>query len=139
MVLRGPSFWLAPCAPWLGSAWWSLGRRLWNLGRSRFRICQWRPSRWFDGRAVQRPVSTCEVLVVGQVSNWAVLAIVACLARITGKPLLPEPEEYQELLLRLAQGGVVDGVRKVAEPTEDGFEFGRGPVILADLRRWLDS
>lgn len=97
------------------------------------------PTGWFAGRSVKKPVSTCDVLVVGQVSNWAVLAIVACLARLTGRPLLPSPEEYEALLERLAAGGVMDGVRKTVQATEDGFEPRRGATIVASLERWLDQ
>jgi len=97
------------------------------------------PPAWFESRDVQKPVSTCDVLVVGQVSNWAVLAIIACLGQLTGRRLLPEPAEYQELLDQLAQGGVRDGVRKLVQATEDGFELGRGSAIVANLRLWLDS
>lgn len=95
------------------------------------------PPAWFESRDVKAPASTCDVLVVGQVSNWGVLAIVACLSQLTGRRLLPQPEEYQELLEQLAQGGVLDGVRKLVQPTEDGFEPGRGAKVIASLQHWL--
>ncbi len=97
------------------------------------------PERWFAARTVKQPISTCDVLVVGQVSNWAALAIVACLAQLTGRGLLPEPSEYQELLEQLARGGAMDGVSKIVQATEDGFEAHRGSMTLASLQRWLDS
>jgi hypothetical protein len=94
------------------------------------------PSRWFATRRVKPPVSTCDVLVVGQVSNWAVLAIVACLSRLTGRNLLPDPEEHQGVLERLAGGGVCDGVTRRAEPTEDGQDPGRALPLLEALTQW---
>jgi len=97
------------------------------------------PSGWFEARRVEKPASTCDVLVVGQVSNWAVLAVVAALGRVTDRDLLPLPDDYQALLEALAANGVVDGVRRVAEPTEDGFELGRARAILVALRRWLSA
>lgn len=97
------------------------------------------PERWFATRTVKRPISTCDVLVVGQVSNWGALAIVACLALLTGRRLLPEPNEYQELLAQLARGGAMDGVSKIVQATEDGFDLGRGSTIITGLQRWLDA
>jgi hypothetical protein len=95
------------------------------------------PSTWFASRSVRPPLSTADVLVVGQVSNWAVLAIVAGIVQLTGKDLLPPPEQYQELLDQLAGNGVLDGIKRSAQPTEDGFDFGRGPSVITSLQRWL--
>ncbi len=95
------------------------------------------PKKWFEARTVRPPVSTCDVLVVGQVSNWATLAVVAALARKTGMDLLPTPAAYQDLLEGLVRCGALDGVRRVAEPTEDGFELGRGMAVVDELRRWV--
>ena len=75
--------------------------------------------------------------MVGQVSNWAVLAIIACLSRLTGKTLLPEPAEYQEILHRLAERGVVDGVEGTVRATEVGHELGRAKPLIAALWRWV--
>jgi D-glutamate cyclase-like protein len=97
------------------------------------------PARWFEGRGVLPPVSTCDVLVVGQVSNWATLALVASLARATQKDLLPSADLYRSLLEDLAKNGVVDGVRGVAEPTEDGFDVGWSRAILQELHRWTSE
>lgn len=95
------------------------------------------PQSWFRGRTVERPVSTCDVLVVGQVSNWAALAVVAALSREMGRDLLPSSDEYHGLLVQLADRGIVDGVRRMAVPTEDGTSFGRGADIVRDVRGWF--
>jgi hypothetical protein len=95
------------------------------------------PAAWFEQHPVERPVSTCDVLVAGQVSNWAALAVVAALAVETGRDLLPGPDDYQRLLADLAAGGAVDGMTGVPQPTEDGFPLGTGPSVLAELRRWV--
>jgi len=95
------------------------------------------PEEWFDNRAIARPVSTCDVLVVGQVSNWAALAVVAALSRARGVDVMPFPHEYQVLLEELVARGALDGVRRAATPTEDGHPIGSGPEVVRRLRQWL--
>ena len=95
------------------------------------------PASWFDARQVRQPISKCEALVVGQVSNWAVLALVAALSRLIAINLLPDPAQYQAMLDVLAYKGVVDGVSGKPSATEDGFDHGEGPRILERLHAWL--
>lgn len=92
------------------------------------------PREWFRGRAFGRPVSACEHLVLGQSSNWGSLALVASLGAASGRVLLPEPERYRGWLESLARRGLVDGVTRRAEPTEDGLPLERGLAVLARLR-----
>jgi len=97
------------------------------------------PAAWFEGRSVERPISTCDVLVLGQVSNWGALAVVAALSAETGRDLLPDPESYERLLHSLVDGGAVDGVAHSPQPTEDGFPVGSGAAVLRNLRDWVSA
>ena len=97
------------------------------------------PSAWFDAFAVKRPVSTCDVLVAAQVSNWGALAVVAALSLESGKNLLPSAAYYETLLARLAALGFVDGFTGLPAPTEDGFPTDKSLFILEALHSWLSS
>lgn len=95
------------------------------------------PPAWFAARGVRPPISTCDHLVVGQVSNWAALAVVASLARTSGRALLPSAEAYQALLEALAAGGVIDGVSRTPTPTEDGSPLYAGMSVVRALAAWV--
>jgi hypothetical protein len=97
------------------------------------------PAAWFAARGVDAPISTCETLVLGQVSNWAALAVLAALSRQTGTALLPSATAYQTLLEQLAARGVVDGVARIARPTEDDWPCGYGMRVVDVLTRWSQS
>lgn len=95
------------------------------------------PPAWFASRGVHPPVSTCDHLVVGQVSNWAAMAVVAVLARTTGRALLPTADAYQAMLETLAASGVIDGVSRAATPTEDGAPLHAGMDVVRALAAWV--
>jgi hypothetical protein len=94
------------------------------------------PKEWFSRRGVSRPASSCDVLVVGQVSNWAALAVVASLGRTRGRDLLPGADDYARLIAGLAGRGVVDGVTGTASASEDGFDLDVSRDVIASLQAW---
>ncbi len=95
------------------------------------------PPQWYENRSMQRPTATCDALVVGQVSNWAALAVVAALSVQTRSNLLPSPTDYQQLLADLASRGMVDGVTRAQQPTEDGFDSAKSGTVLRSLHTWV--
>ena len=97
------------------------------------------PSAWFDAFAVKRPVSSCDVLVAAQVSNWGALAVVAALSLESGKNLLPSTAYYETLLARLATLGFVDGFTGLPAPTEDGLPTEKSLSVLEALHSWVSS
>ena len=97
------------------------------------------PIEWFENRPIKRPVSTCDILVVGQVSNWAALAVVAALSVESKKNLLPAPDDYQKVLDIITARGVVDGVTRRSQATEDGFDVGEGVTVLRKLHQWVSD
>ena len=94
------------------------------------------PVGWFERNRVLRPVSTCDYLVPAEVSNWGALALVAALQVLSGVHLLPSPTEYQSLLDSLARAGMVDGVLRISQATEDGLKEGAGSRIVEALDSW---
>lgn len=97
------------------------------------------PAQWFDAFAVKRPVSSCDVLVAAQISNWGALAVVAALSVESGENLLPSPAYYETLLARLASLGFVDGFTGLPAPTEDGFSTEVSLSVLEALHGWVKS
>lgn len=95
------------------------------------------PDWWFAKYGVQPPVSTCDVLLPCEVSNWGALALVAQLSRAGDQTLVPTPEGYQDILQHLAQAGAVDGVSGRASATEDGFAPAATASVVSALQRWL--
>lgn len=94
------------------------------------------PDSWFDKNNVHKPVSTCQYLLPAEVSNWGALALVAALQVLSNVELLPKPEEYQLVLQKLAAQGMVDGVLRTSQPTEDGYPEGAGKKIISELQAW---
>lgn len=97
------------------------------------------PLEWFDAFAVKRPVSSCEVLIAAQISNWGALAVVAALSVESGANLLPSSADYETLLARLASLGFVDGFTGLPAPTEDGFSTEHSLAVLEALHGWVRS
>lgn len=91
------------------------------------------PPRWFEGRGVEPPVSTCEVLVPSSVSNWGCLAVVAELSRATGRRLLPRTERHLALMEDLVSRGFVDGFTRARAPLVDGRSLSESADILDRL------
>ena len=97
------------------------------------------PGEWYSalGRGVVRPLSTCDVLVPAEVSNWGALGIVAQLSVMRGANLLPTPTAYIQLLEELAHRGAVDGVSEANAPTEDGRTQQETMQVVEALQSWM--
>ena len=73
-------------------------------------------------------------LVLAAVSNWGGYGVVAALARLTGKRLLPSPTDHGRIIRQMAQQGAVDGITGVREPIVDGFSLQENLAVLRELR-----
>lgn len=78
-------------------------------------------------------VTTCDELIVSDVSNWGVYGILAFLSLWSGQDLLKEtcPED---ILIYLSKHGSVDGVTRKNELTEDGLPVSEGKAVIEDIR-----
>ena len=74
---------------------------------------------------IQPSVSTCDELVVADVSNWAAYALCA-VARWLSDPEYSAEHRIREDLEYLVARGAVDGVTGEATPTEDSFPAAEG-------------
>ena len=80
------------------------------------------------------PAATkCDELIVADVSNWGVYGIIAFLALWYERDFLGEFEPL-ELLHYISELGSVDGVTRVNQLTEDGFDVSEGESVLRQLR-----
>lgn len=85
---------------------------------------------------IEPAASTCDELIVADVSNWGAYALVAMAEYLRGEPVLdwldPKP-----LLARLVEVGAVDGVTHAATATEDGLQLDDCLTLLAAIRTLL--
>jgi hypothetical protein len=79
-------------------------------------------------------VTSCDELVVADVSNWGVYGIIACLSLCYRRDLLA-PIIPLTILQYLSSLGSVDGVTRMNELTEDGFPVTVGENLLLQLRK----
>ena len=73
-------------------------------------------------------------LIVCGVSNWGAYGLVAALARLSGKKLLPSAETARAEILRLVAAGAVDGATRRRETTVDGIALQPYLALLEELR-----
>ena len=82
---------------------------------------------------IRPAVSTCDELIVADVSNWGAYGLIAMSEFMQSMPVLswldPAP-----LLERLVEVGAVDGVTHQATPTEDGLPENAGSKIIENMR-----
>lgn len=78
-------------------------------------------------------VTTCDELLVADVSNWGAYGLIALLAVWSGRDLLGEISPA-EILDYLSARGSVDGVTRENTLTEDGLEAEEGLRVIQDLR-----
>lgn len=76
-------------------------------------------------------------LVIASVSNWGAWGLVAALSRLTGRPMLPTPDEARRQLERAVELGAVDGVSGRRTLTVDGFSAGENERVLGEMHAWL--
>ena len=71
-------------------------------------------------------------LVISSTSNWGGYGLVAALSLLSGRNLLPDPEEEDDLIRMMVDMGAVDGVTGKALYSVDGMDMkGHGEALLA--------
>ncbi len=77
--------------------------------------------------------TSCDELIVADVSNWGAYGIISFLSIWNNQDLLAEIDPMQTL--RFISGlGSVDGVTRVNELTEDGLDPAEGASVIRELR-----
>lgn len=77
--------------------------------------------------------TTCDELLVADVSNWGAYGLIALLARWRGRDLLARVSPV-DILDYLSAKGSVDGVTRENTLTEDGLEAEEGLRVIQELR-----
>ena len=78
--------------------------------------------------------TTCDELIVADVSNWGAYGIISFLSIWQGRDLLGEIEPL-EILTYISELGSVDGVTRINQLTEDGLDVSEGKSVLLELRQ----
>jgi len=78
-------------------------------------------------------VTSCDELIVADVSNWGAYGIISFLSLWNERDLLSEIEPL-EILKYISELGSVDGVTRVNQLTEDGLDASEGKSLLQELR-----
>ncbi|MCV6625126.1 MAG: DUF4392 domain-containing protein [Cellvibrionaceae bacterium] len=78
-------------------------------------------------------VTSCDELIVADVSNWGGHALVAMLGKLRGQDLLAGIDNMA-ILQYLSEQGSVDGVTRENTLTEDSLAAAEGAKLLYDLR-----
>ena len=87
---------------------------------------------------IQPAVSTCDELVVADVSNWAAYALCA-ITHWLADPKHSAEHRIDEDLAYLVARGAIDGVTGEATPTEDGFPAAEGERLMQAVHNTLTS
>jgi hypothetical protein len=77
--------------------------------------------------------TTCDELIVSDVSNWGAYGIISFLSIWHDSDLLKEINPL-EILKYISELGSVDGVTRINQLTEDGLPVSEGESILRELR-----
>ena len=78
--------------------------------------------------------TTCDELLVADVSNWAAHGLIALLGLWSGEDLLAKVNTL-DILKYISARGSVDGVTRLNTLTEDSLESGAGQQLIDELRR----
>ena len=78
-------------------------------------------------------VTSCDELIVADVSNWGAYAIISLLAVWHGRDLLKEIDPLRSIKY-ISELGSVDGVTRINQLTEDGLPVSEGESVLRELR-----
>jgi len=78
--------------------------------------------------------TTCDELIVADVSNWGAYGIISFLSLWHGSDLLKEINPLG-ILKYISELGSVDGVTRINQLTEDGLPASEGESILHELRQ----
>ena len=87
-----------------------------------------------QGLNIVPSTTTCDELIVADVSNWGAYGIISFLSLWHERDLLGEIEPLS-ILQYISDLGSVDGVTRVNELTEDGLDVSEGKSVLLELRR----
>ena len=79
-------------------------------------------------------VTTCDELLIADVSNWGAYGILAIIGYWRGVDLLGTISP-RDILGYLADNGSVDGVTRDNTPTEDGLPVSEGEAVIETLRQ----
>ena len=79
-------------------------------------------------------ITSCDELIVADVSNWGAYGIISFLSVWNKRDLLGEIVPI-DILRYISELGSVDGVTRVNRLTEDGLEVSEGESVLLELRR----
>ena len=79
-------------------------------------------------------VTTCDELIVADVSNWGAYGIISFLSVWEQRDFLSEIVPL-DILRYISELGSVDGVTRVNQHTEDGLDVSEGESVLLELRR----
>ena len=77
--------------------------------------------------------TTCDELLVADVSNWGAYGLIAFLSVWQGEDLLARIDP-EAILAYLSELGSVDGVTRINELTEDGLSPAEGLAVIAEIR-----
>lgn len=77
--------------------------------------------------------TSCDELIVADVSNWGAYGIISFLSIWNNKDLLAEIDPMKTLRF-ISELGSVDGVTRVNELTEDGLDPAEGESVIRQLR-----
>ena len=77
--------------------------------------------------------TTCDELLVADVSNWGAYGLIAFLSVWQGEDLLARIDP-EAILAYLSELGSVDGVTRINELTEDGLSPAEGLAVIAESR-----
>ncbi len=78
-------------------------------------------------------VTSCDELIVADVSNWGAYGLIALLSLWRGRDFLAEFEP-RAVLRYISELGSVDGVTRVNQLTEDGLDPSEGESVIRELR-----
>ena len=79
-------------------------------------------------------VTSCDELLVADVSNWGAYGIIAFLSLWHNEDLLARIDPVT-ILKYLSEQGSVDGVTRINELTEDGLTPSAGMAVIAEIRQ----
>lgn len=80
-----------------------------------------------------------DYLVVASVSNWGAYGLIACLALLSAKELVPDYRDVLRYIRKTVEMGSVDGVRKENIAMVDGFELEVEQEIIESLSEAVKS
>lgn len=87
-----------------------------------------------EGLDIVPAATTCDELLIADVSNWAAHGIIALLALWRNEDLLAQVDSLK-ILQYISDRGSVDGVTRENTLTEDSLEAEEGQALINQLRR----